>query len=68
MSRKRARAAADRHWCATCRGGLVEGPDVVRDGRSFKTMMRCPNAKVEETQLPLPLDPQQLRSGERHDP
>jgi len=41
---------------------------VIRNGKSHETVMRCPNikpAREADAQLPLGLDTQQRRAGER---
>lgn len=65
----RSKRRTQKHWCPDCQGQpFVPGPPVIRNGKSHETVMRCPNikpAREADAQLPLGLDTQQRRAGER---
>lgn len=53
VRRRRGKKSGKRHYCAECRGvRLVDGPDVVKFGARYKTVVDCPNLSARPSPPP----------------
>ena len=64
--------AKKKPWCPTCGyTRFVPGPTVIRDGRQYSAVVKCPDCKekppVRLERGQLPLDHQERAAGDKRD-